>query len=132
MNLQSFVVQALVTLLAKITKYGWYELYKEDYVFRNVVEDVKKFLQGSVEHCMIGVQILAQLTVIMDQVTETDSSLSFPKQRDIAVSFRDHQLFDIFLLSCSLLSTARDNSKNLNFNDELQHGYEQDFFKNII
>lgn len=122
MSLQSFVVQALVTLLVKITKYGWNELYKEDYVFRSVVEDVKKFLQGSVEHCMIGVQILSHLTQIMDQVTETDIILSFPKQRDIAVSFRDRQLYDIFLLSCSLLGTARDNSKNLNFADELQHG----------
>lgn len=44
-NLQPFVIQALVTLLAKITKYGWFDYYKEELIFRNVVEDVRKFLQ---------------------------------------------------------------------------------------
>lgn len=121
MNLQSFVVQALVTLLAKITKYGWFDYYKEEQVFRNLVDDVHKFLQGSVEHCQIGVQILSQLTCVMNQVAE-DINLSFTKHRETACSFRDCQLFDIFLLSCSLLSTARDNSKNLNFQDPAQHG----------
>lgn len=47
LNLQTFVVQALVTLLAKITKYGWFDLYKEQYFFRNLVESVKTFLQVS-------------------------------------------------------------------------------------
>lgn len=44
-NLENFVIQALVTVLAKITKYGWFYLYKEEMVFRNIVEDVRKFLQ---------------------------------------------------------------------------------------
>lgn len=44
-NLQHFVVQALVTLLAKITKYGWFDSYKGDLIFQNLLEDVKKFLQ---------------------------------------------------------------------------------------
>lgn len=44
-NLQHFVVQALVTLLAKITKYGWFDTYKGDLIFQNLLEDVKKFLQ---------------------------------------------------------------------------------------
>lgn len=44
-NLQNFVVQALVTLLAKITKYGWFDTYKNEYIFQNILEDVKKFLQ---------------------------------------------------------------------------------------
>ena len=72
---------------------------------------------------MIGVQILSQLTCEMNQGAELDVNLSFTKHRKTACSFRDTQLFDIFLLSCSLLSTARDNSKNLNFQDEAQHGY---------
>lgn len=123
MNLQSFVVQALVTLLAKITKYGWFDMYKDELVFRNILEDVRKFLQqGSVEHSMIGVQILSQLTVVMNQVTELDANLTFTKHRETACSFRDTQLYDIFLLSCSLLSTARNNSKSLNFGVEPQFG----------
>lgn len=72
---------------------------------------------------MIGVQILSQLTCVMNQVAEMDINLSFTKHRETACSFRDNQLYDIFLLSCSLLSTARDNSKSLNFLDEAQHGY---------
>lgn len=70
---------------------------------------------------MIGVQILSQLTCEMNQMAEVDINLSSTKHRKIASSFRDTQLYDIFLLSCSLLSTARDNAKNLNFMDEGQH-----------
>ncbi|XP_011206263.1 ran-binding protein 16 isoform X1 [Bactrocera neohumeralis] len=119
-NLQHFVVQALVTLLAKITKYGWFDMYKSELIFQNLFEDVKKFLQGSVEHCTIGVQILSQLVLEMNSIIEVDVNLTFSKNRKIATSFRDQQLYDIFLLSCSLLVTARDNSKNLNFMDESQ------------
>lgn len=78
--------------------------------------------QGSVEHCMIGVQILSQLVCEINQMSDIDVNISFTKHRKIACSFRDTQLFDIFLMSCSLLSTARDNSKSLNFLDEAQHG----------
>lgn len=70
---------------------------------------------------MIGVQILSQLTCEMNQMAEIDVNLSFTKHRKIASSFRDTQLFDIFMLSCSLLNTARDNAKSLNFQDEGQH-----------
>lgn len=123
MNLQDFVVQALVTLLARITKYGWFDMHKDELVFRKLFDDVKEFLQqGSVEHCVIGVQILSQLTVAMNQMAELDAGLTFTKHRETACSFRDTQLFEIFVLSCSLLSTARDNSKSLNFAAEPQFG----------
>ncbi|XP_070074652.1 ran-binding protein 16 isoform X2 [Drosophila takahashii] len=119
-NLQHFVVQALVTLLAKITKFGWFDTFKGEMVFQNLLEDVKKFLQGSVEHCTIGVQILSQLVCEMNSIVELDVHLSFSKNRKIATSYRDQQLYDTFLLSCSLLITARENSKNINFMDESQ------------
>lgn len=45
LNLESFVIQALVTVLAKITKYGWFYSHKDELVFRSIVEDVRKFLQ---------------------------------------------------------------------------------------
>ncbi|XP_070139108.1 ran-binding protein 16 isoform X6 [Drosophila bipectinata] len=119
-NLQHFVIQALVTLLAKITKLGWFDAYKGEFVFQNLLEDVKTFLQGSVEHCIVGVQILSQLVSEMNSIVELDAHLSFSKNRKIATSFRDLQLYDTFLLSCSLLITARENSKNINFSDDLQ------------
>lgn len=78
--------------------------------------------QGSVDHCVIGVQLLAQLTAEMNQISESDANKSLTKHRKIASSFRDSQLYDIFQLSCTLLRTALENSKTLNFNDESQHG----------
>ncbi|XP_075159155.1 ran-binding protein 16 isoform X3 [Haematobia irritans] len=122
-NLQHFVVQALVTLLAKITKYGWLDTYKNELVFQTLLEDVKTFLQGSVDHCTFGVQILSQLVLEMNSIVEVDANISFSKNRKIATSFRDQQLYDIFLLSCNLLVTARDNSKTINFMDESQQAY---------
>ena len=44
-KLANFVVQGLVTLFARITKLGWFDCDKEEYVFRNVVTDISKFLQ---------------------------------------------------------------------------------------
>lgn len=118
-GLESFVSQSLITVLAKITKYGWFYSHKDEMVFRNIIEDVRKFLQGSVEHCMIGVQILSQLTCEMNQ-PEVDVNISYIKHRKTVYSFRDTQLYDIYILSCSLLMTARDNCKTLNL-DEKQH-----------
>ncbi|PSN46003.1 Exportin-7 [Blattella germanica] len=119
-KLPNFVIQALVTLFARISKLGWFDSDKDEFVFRNVVTDITKFLQGSVEHCMIGVQLLSQLTCEMNQISEADANRSLTKHRKIASSFRDTQLFEIFRLSCSLLGTARENCKSLNFNDEGQ------------
>lgn len=69
---------------------------------------------------MVGVQLLSQLTCEMNQISEADASRSLTKHRKIASSFRDTQLFEIFRLSCTLLSQARENCKSLNFNDESQ------------
>lgn len=52
-KLPNFVVQALVTLFARITKLGWFDSHKDDFVFRNVVADIGKFLQVSFNHCCI-------------------------------------------------------------------------------
>lgn len=81
-----------------------------------------RMFQGSVEHCMIGVQILSQLTCEMNQ-PEVDVNISYIKHRKTVYSFRDTQLYDIYILSCTLLMTARDNCKTLNFMDEKQNGF---------
>lgn len=44
-KLPNFVIQALVTLFARISKLGWFDSDKDEYVFRNVISDVTKFLQ---------------------------------------------------------------------------------------
>lgn len=74
--------------------------------------------QGSVEHCIIGVQILSQLTGEMNQISEADATRSLTKHRKIASSYRDKQLFDIFRLSCSLLSNAQENCKTMTLEGE--------------
>ncbi|KFO53091.1 Exportin-7, partial [Corvus brachyrhynchos] len=116
-KLATFVTQALIQLYARITKLGWFDCQKDEYVFRNVINDVTRFLQDSVEHCIIGVTILSQLT---NEINQADTTHPLTKHRKIASSFRDSSLFDIFTLSCSLLKQA--SGKNLNLNDESQHG----------
>ncbi|XP_045506236.1 exportin-7 [Colias croceus] len=118
-KLANFVVQALISLFARITKLGWFDTVKEEFVFHNVLNDVTTgFLQGQVETCTIGVQLLSQLVVEMNQVLESDVSRSLSKHRKIASSFRDTQLFEIFRVSCSLLNAAR--GKQLSLADESQ------------
>ena len=66
--------------------------------------------QGSVEHCVVGVQILHQLVLDMNQ---SESMRSLAKHRKVASSFRDESLFDIFTLSCTLL-------RQINVRDDTQ------------
>ena len=67
-------------------------------------------VQGSVDHCVIGVQILHQLVTEMNQA---ESMRSLTKHRKVASSFRDESLYDIFTLSCTLLQqiNVRDESQ---------------------
>lgn len=44
-KLATFVTQALIQLYARITKLGWFDCQKDEYVFRNVINDVTRFLQ---------------------------------------------------------------------------------------
>lgn len=44
-KLATFVTQALIQLYARITKLGWFDCQKDDYVFRNAITDVTRFLQ---------------------------------------------------------------------------------------
>ena len=111
MRLPTYVIQAMVQLVARITKHGWFDMDKKDYVFRNILDEVGTFLRGSVDHCVIGVQVLHQLVMEMNQA---ESLRSLTKHRKIASSFRDETLFAIFTLSCTLL-------QQINVHDETQH-----------
>lgn len=44
-KLAPFVIQALIQVIAKITKLGWFEVQKNEFVFRDIIADVKRFLQ---------------------------------------------------------------------------------------
>uniref|UniRef100_A0A8C6Y5W0 RAN binding protein 17 n=1 Tax=Naja naja TaxID=35670 RepID=A0A8C6Y5W0_NAJNA len=103
-KLALFVIQALVQVIAKITKLGWFDVQKDQLVFRDIIADVKKFLQGTVDHCIIGVMILSELTQEMNFI---DYSRPSSKHRRIAISFRDTTLKEILMLACSLLKEGR-------------------------
>ncbi|XP_063086841.1 ran-binding protein 17 isoform X6 [Cavia porcellus] len=126
-KLAPFVIQALVQVIAKITKLGWFEVQKDQFIFRDIIADVKKFLQGTVEHCVIGVIILSELTQEMNLV---DYSRPSAKHRKIATSFRDISLKDIFVLACSLLKEIL--SKPLNLQDQDQQNLVMQVLKLVL
>ncbi|KAJ8026013.1 Exportin-7 [Holothuria leucospilota] len=116
LKLPAFVTQALIQLLTRLTKLGWNDNKKDDMVFRNVIEDVSKFLQGSVEHFIIGVQLMSQLVAEMNQ---PDNIRPLTRHRKIASSFRDTVLFEIFTMACNLLKQA--SEEGVDYNDEQKH-----------
>uniref|UniRef100_UPI00398E7A80 ran-binding protein 17-like isoform X1 n=2 Tax=Pristiophorus japonicus TaxID=55135 RepID=UPI00398E7A80 len=126
-KLEPFVIQALVQVIAKITKMGWFEVRKDKLAFREVIADVTKFLQGSVEHCMIGVMILSELTLEMNVA---DSTRPLSKHRKIATSFRDVCLREIFTLACTLLKEVLANPINLQ--DQRQHNLVMHLLKLVL
>ncbi|XP_006864910.1 PREDICTED: ran-binding protein 17 [Chrysochloris asiatica] len=126
-KLAPFVIQALVQVIAKITKLGWLEVQKDQFVFREIIADVKKFLQGTVEHCIIGVMILSELTQEMNLI---DYSRSSAKHRKIATSFRDTSLKDILVLACSLLKEVL--AKPLNLQDQSQQNLVMQLLKLVL
>ncbi|XP_055989080.1 ran-binding protein 17 [Sorex fumeus] len=126
-KLAPFVIQALTQTIAKITKLGWFEVQKDQFVFRELIADVKKFLQGTVEHCVIGVIILSELTQEMNLV---DYSRPSAKHRKVAASFRDSSLRDIFVLTCSLLKEVL--AKPLNLQDEGQQNLVMQVLKLVL
>ncbi|XP_032116220.1 ran-binding protein 17 isoform X2 [Sapajus apella] len=126
-KLAPFAIQALIQVIAKITKLGWFEVQKDHFVFREIIADVKKFLQGTVEHCIIGVIILSELTQEMNLI---DYSRPSAKHRKIATSFRDTSLKDILVLACSLLKEVL--AKPLNLQDQCQQNLVMQVLKLVL
>ena len=52
-KLETYVIQALSQLLVKLTKFGWFDSKNDVWVFRSVTDEIRQFLQGSIEHCII-------------------------------------------------------------------------------
>ena len=92
----NFVVTSVIKLLCRITRLGWFD----DETHQKLTEECKKFLQATVPHCIIGLQILEELTVQMNlrQVNETVS-----QQRKHAVNYRDTSLLDTFQIALTML-----------------------------
>lgn len=54
--------------MATLTKFGWFDTQDDNHVFRTITDDIGQFLQGSIDHCIIGVKILAELVSLINQV----------------------------------------------------------------
>ncbi|CCI50333.1 unnamed protein product [Albugo candida] len=95
-SLEKFVTTSLIQLVCRITKLGWFD----DSQHREIVDEVTKFLQATVDHCIIGLQILNELVTDMN-LPVAGKNLTF--HRKLAVSFREEALFRIFQVSLTTL-----------------------------
>ncbi|KAM9129003.1 ran-binding protein 17 isoform 3-T4 [Pangshura tecta] len=82
---------------------------------------------ATVDHYIIGVMILSELTQEMNLV---DYSRPSAKHRKIATSFRDTSLKDILMLACSLLKELL--AKPLNLQDQQQQSLAMHLLKLVL
>jgi exportin-7 len=102
-SLTDFVTTSLIKLVCRITKLGWFD----DTQHQEFTKEITKFLQATIDHCIIGLQILNQLVMELNLPT---AGRTLTQHRKTAVSFRDKSLFHIFQLS---LTTLRQLQMNL-------------------
>ena len=76
------------------------------WVFRNVMDEIDKFLGQDISKCIVGVDLLKLLIVEVDKVGYADNARPLTKQRKTAGSFRDTTLLDSFKTSIRLLRAA--------------------------
>lgn len=95
-TLQDFVTLSLIKLVCRITKLGWFD----DSTHRELTDDVTKFLQATVDHCILGLKILNQL---VDELNIPTTGRTLTQHRKTSVSFRDLCLFKVFQLGLTTL-----------------------------
>jgi exportin-7 len=95
-TLQDFVTLSLIKLVCRITKLGWFD----DSTHRELTEDVTKFLQATIDHCILGLKLLNQL---VDELNIPTTGRTLTQHRKTSVSFRDLCLFKVFQLGLTTL-----------------------------
>lgn len=95
-TLEKFVTTSLIQMVCRLTKFGWFD----DEQHREIVNEVTKFLQATVDHCVIGLQILNELVTEMN-LPVAGRNITF--HRKIAVSFREDSLYRIFQVALTTL-----------------------------
>jgi exportin-7 len=95
-TLQDFVVGALSKLACRITKLGWFDSPEH----REVIEEITKFLEATVNHHLIGLKIL---NALVEEMNSPTVGRTLTLHRKTAVSFRDHSLFQIFQIAITTL-----------------------------
>ncbi len=102
-TLQDFLTLSLIKLVCRITKLGWFD----DSAHRELADDVTKFLQATVEHCILGLKILNQL---VDELNIPTSGRTLTQHRKTSVSFRDVCLLKVFQLGLTTLKQLQGGS----------------------
>lgn len=95
-QLSDFLVLSLIKLVCRITKLGWFD----DPAHRELTDDVTKFLQATIEHCILGLKILNQL---VDELNIPSMGRTLTQHRKTSVSFRDVSLLKVFQISLTTL-----------------------------
>jgi len=100
---QPFVKDELMQLYSRITKVSWFETKNEKWCFREVISEISQFLQGGIEKCQCGVELFTKLVVDMNSLSNMKPMVRHWK---IASSFKDHCLYEIFVISCNYLQNG--------------------------
>jgi exportin-7 len=95
-KLQEFVVGSLSKLTCRITKLGWFDCNEH----REIIDEITKFLEATIEHKIIGLKLL---NALVDEMNTPTTGRTLTVHRKTAVSFRDHALYQIFQISISTL-----------------------------
>ena len=95
-NLQDYVMGSIAKLACRITKLGWFDNIEH----REIVDEVTKFLQGTIDHHLVGLRILYAL---VDEMNVPTTGRTLTTHRKTAVSFRDNSLFQVFQIALTTL-----------------------------
>lgn len=102
--LQEFVVGHMTKLSCRITKLGWFDSPEH----REIVDEIRKFLEASVDHSLIGLKLL---NALVDEMNTPTSGRSLTVHRKTAVSFRDQTLLQIFEISVVTLRNLQNPNR---------------------
>ena len=102
-TLQEFVVGSLSKLTCRITKLGWFDCTEH----REIIEEVTKFLEATIDHKIIGLKLL---NALVDEMNTPTTGRTLTVHRKTAVSFRDHALYQIFQIAITTLRQLQSRS----------------------
>ncbi|KAI8064521.1 armadillo-type protein [Gongronella butleri] len=122
-DLMPFIITHLASLLAQLTLLGWVDLDS----YQNIYNDILQFVQATMDHRIVGMQILAVIIQDMNPPSFTRSSTRF---RKAASGFKEKQLLDIFQLAYTTLTEI--NQGTLAFTNEYQAERLKDATLNVL
>ena len=98
--LEEFVLGSVTKLVCRITKLGWFDRAEH----REIIDRTKSFLDGSVDHSIVGLKLL---NALVDEMNTPTQGRTLTVHRKTAVSFRDQALFVAFQTSIVTLQKVK-------------------------